>query len=311
MAQTIRINLDTTLSPTLLLHIGAGYLHTSNPQTAPNYDQKQLFPEGVPFTASNFFPICGHVQHHGGGWSGGTGFPGSNTGVAFTLTPVANDYKPTFNASLTWVKGNHTYKLGATALFEGIQSVNASRADGQFTFNQQQTADPSQNGQPFANVASSGFGYASFFLGAANVVSTAAPADVRLGTHSYGIYVQDSWKITRKLTFDYGLRWDYAILWKEQYGRLQNAAFDQPNPLIGGRLGTVEYEATCHCTFANAYPFAFGPHLGVAYQITPKTVFRAGAAISYAAVSDQAGLNSSAGDFYSLTPPLMAAALAI
>ena len=64
----------------------------------------------------------------------------TNTGVAFTLTPVANDIKPTFNANLTWVKGNHTYKLGATALFEGIQSVNASRADGQFGFSQQQTS---------------------------------------------------------------------------------------------------------------------------------------------------------------------------
>ena len=284
------------------MHLGAGYLHTSNPQTAPTYDQKQLFPDGIPFTASNFFPyMAGMYSTNGGGWSGGGGFPGvTNTGVAFTLTPVANDYKPTFNANLTWVKGNHTYKLGATALFEGIQSVNASRADGQFAFAQQQTADPSQNGQPFANTASSGFGYASFFLGAPNTVSTAAPADVRLGTHSYAIYIQDSWKITRKLTFDYGLRWDYAILWKEQYGRMQNADFTAPNTLIGGRLGTVEYQATCHCNYANAYPFAIGPHLGVAYQITPKTVFRAGGAISYAAESDQAGLNSSAGDFYTI-----------
>jgi hypothetical protein len=301
LAQTTRINLDTTLTPTLLLHIGAGYLHTSNPQTAPNYDQHQLFPNGVPFTASNFFPyLAGMSSTNGGGWNGGTGFPGTNTGVAFTLTPVANDYKPTFNTNLTWVKGNHTYKLGATALFEGIQSLNESRADGQFAFAQQQTADPSQNGQPFANTASSGFGYASFFLGVTNSVSTAAPADVRLGMHSYGIYIQDSWKVTRKLTFDYGLRWDYATVWKEQYGRMQNAAFDQPNSLIGGRIGTVEYQATCHCNYANAYPYAIGPHLGVAYQITPKTVFRAGGAISYAATSDQAGLNSSAGDFYTI-----------
>jgi TonB dependent receptor len=239
----------------------------------------------------------------GGGWTGGGGFPVTNTGVAFSLTPVQNDLKPTFNTNLTWVKGNHTYKLGATALFEGIQSVNASRAQGQFNFSAQQTSDPWQNGQPFANFASSGFPYASFFLGTTFTKASAAPADVRLGTHSYGIYIQDSWKITRKLTFDYGLRWDYAILWKEQYGRMQSAAFDQPNPLIGGRIGTVEYEATCHCTFANAYPFAFGPHLGLAYQITPKTVFRAGGAISYAAVSDQAGLNSSGGDFYTIPAP--------
>src|SRR5258708_30236599 len=84
---------------------------------------------------------------------------------------------------------------------------------------------------------------------------------------------------------------------------MQNAAFDQPNPAIGGRIGSIEYEATCKCHFANAYPFAIGPHLGVAYQVTPKTVFRAGAAVSYASVSDQAGLNSSAGDFYSVATP--------
>ncbi len=150
LAQTIRLNLDTTLTPTLLFHLGAGYLHTSNPQTAPAYNQKQLFPMEFPSLPATYFPyMAGMYSTNGGGWSGGGGFPAvANTGVAFTLTPEANDYKPTFNTNLTWVKGNHTYKLGATALFEGIQSVNASRADGQFGFPQQQTADPSQNGQP-------------------------------------------------------------------------------------------------------------------------------------------------------------------
>src|SRR5579875_799371 len=301
LAQTTRVNFDVTLTPTLLLHIGAGYLHTSNPQTAPQYDQHQLFPQGIPFPVSNFFPyLAGMYSTIGGGWTGGGGFPVTNTGVAFTLTPEQNDYKPTFNTSMTWVKGNHTYKLGATALFEGIQSLNESRADGQFGFSAQQTSDPWQNGQPFVNTASSGFGYASFFLGVTSSVSTAAPADVRLGMHSYGIYIQDDWKVTRKLTLQYGLRWDYANLWTEQYGRMQNAAFNLPNPLIGGRIGTVEYGATCHCNFANAYPFSIGPHLGVAYQITPKTVFRAGGAIAYAGAVDQAGLNSSAGDFYTI-----------
>ncbi|MBV8904137.1 MAG: TonB-dependent receptor, partial [Acidobacteriia bacterium] len=139
-------------------------------------------------------------------------------------------------------------------------------------------------------------------------VATAAQADLRLGTHSYALYVQDSWKVTRKLTFDYGLRWDYAILWKEEHGRMQSADFSLPNPIIGGRLGYVDYEATCNCHFSNAYPFAIGPHLGAAYQITPKTVFRAGGAISYAATSDQAQLNTSASDFFSITSPAYGAA---
>jgi len=299
-ANTVRLNLDTTLTPTLLLHIGAGYLELSNPSGAPPYDQKQLFPNGVPFTAGNYFPyLTGMYAANGGGWNGGGGFPVTNTGVAFTLSPELHDYKPTFNTSLTWVKGNHTYKLGATAMFEGTQGVNDSRAQGEFTFAQQQTADPSQNGQPFANFASSGFGYASFFLGLPTTVATAAPADERLGDHTYGIFAQDDWKITRKLTFNYGLRWDYGIAWKENYGRQQSAAFNLPNSLIGGRIGTVEYEATCNCSFTHAYPFAFGPHLGVAYQITPKTVFRGGFAVSYAA-EVEGGVVGSSGDFYSI-----------
>jgi hypothetical protein len=303
LSNTVRLNYDQSITPTLLLHLGAGILRTSNPQDSVAYDQKQLFPQGLPFNASYFPYLSGMFSTLGGGWNGGAGFPASNTSLAFSLTPQAWDTKPTFTASATWVKGNHTFKLGATAMFEGVQSVNASRANGQFGWAQASTSDPWQFGQPFSNTASSGFGYASMFLGVANSVSTAAISRIRLGTHAYGLYIQDNWKITRKLTLDYGLRWDYATLWKEQYGRMQSAAFDLPNPVIGGRLGYVRYEGTCNCQFSYPYPYSVGPHLGVAYQINSKTVFRAGAAITYASVSDQAGLNSSAADFFTITAP--------
>ena len=80
LAQTVRINYDYTITPTLLLHIGAGYLHTSNPQTAPAFNQTTLFNAqnggGVPFTASNFFPyMAGTFSANGGGFSGGGPFP--------------------------------------------------------------------------------------------------------------------------------------------------------------------------------------------------------------------------------------------
>jgi hypothetical protein len=280
LSHTVRLNFDHTLTPTLLLHLGAGLLRTSNPQGAPAYDQTQLFPQGKPFAASYFPYLAGMNSTIGGGWNGGVPFPGANTSLAFTLTPEAYDTKPTFNASATWVKGNHTMKLGASALYEGIQSVNASRANGQFALAQAQTMNPSQFGQGFANTASSGFAYASFFLGQANSVSFAQVARPRLGTHNYGLFIQDTWKVTRRLTLDYGIRWDYAILWKEQYGRMQNAAFDQPNPVVGGRPGAVTYEATCKCNFSSAYPYSVGPRIGAAYQINSKTVFRAGGAIS-------------------------------
>ena len=207
VSHTVRLNWDYSATPTLLLHLGAGLLYTSNPQdnTSFGYDQTKLFPQGLPFAAPYFPYLAGMVSSLGGGWNGGGGWPGvTNTNVAFSLSPHNYDTKPTFNASATWVKGNHTYKLGATALFEGVQALTASRANGQFGFSQVQTADPAQFGQAFANTASSGFGYASFFLGDASSVTLAQEARPRLGTHGYAIYLQDSWKVTRKLTSRHG-----------------------------------------------------------------------------------------------------------
>ncbi len=306
LAQTVRLNLDDTVTPTFLLHFGAGLLHTTNPSVTPSYNQSSLFPAGVPFPGNNFPYISGLNSNAFGfsGFTGGGGFPASTNTASFFEAPFQEDVKPTFNVNATWIKANHTFKLGATAMFEGIPTITSSRANGEFEFANTQTADPAQYGQPFANYASSGMGYASFLLGLAGGLQVAPPeTGTRLGMHSYGIYLQDSWKVTRTLTVELGLRWDYATLWNEEHGRMQNADFTEPNPTLGGRLGTVEYGTTCKCSFASPYPFSIGPHVGVAWQITPKTVFRAGGAINYAAGADQAGLNVSVPDFLSLGSP--------
>ena len=123
-----------------------------------------------------------------------------------------------------------------------------------------------------------GFAYASFLLGLVNNVSIANPIDPRLGKKVFGAYVQDSWKVTRKLTVDYGLRYDYSTYLQEEHGRNPYFSPTTPNPALGGILGAVEFEGSgpghCNCNLAKNYPWAFGPRLGVAYQITPKTVFR-------------------------------------
>src|SRR5262252_2473332 len=88
-----------------------------------------------------------------------------------------------------------------------------------------------------AKSGSTGFGFADFLLGNVNAVTLAQPADFRTQKQQYGIYLQDSWKFRRKLTFDYGLRWDYGTYAKEQYGRNANFSATVPNPSAGGHPG--------------------------------------------------------------------------
>src|SRR5205085_5107951 len=100
----------------------------------------------------------------------------------------------------------------------------------------------------------------------------------------FGVYAQDSWKITRRLTFDYGLRYDYSTFLQEQYGRAPFFSPSTVNPkagLLGGTVFDGHGTGRCDCYVAGNYPFAVAPRLGLAYQITPKTVFRAGFGIVY------------------------------
>ena len=54
-----------------------------------------------------------------------------------------------------------------------------------------------------------------------------------MGKQQWAIFLQDSWKVTRKLTLDYGVRWDFATANREQYGRSASLGlFPEPG---GGR----------------------------------------------------------------------------
>jgi len=155
---------------------------------------------------------------------------------------------------------------------------------GTYTFKQDETGQPYQN-NPVAGF-NSGFGYASFLLGQVDTISISRLTTPRMGKKQFGLYAQDTWKVTRKMTLDYGLRYDYSTYLREQYGRAPEFSPTTPNPAVGGRLGAAIYDGSsgpgrCNCDIAHNYPFAFGPRLGVAYQINPKTVLRAGFGIVY------------------------------
>jgi len=293
LSQTTRLSYDQTITPTLLMHIGAGLLQTTVYTLPQNmYNQSNLFGNDT-FYVPYFPDIFGASAPGEGGFTVGMG-------VGFAAL-WQKDTKPTFTNSFTWVKGNHTFKFGGELVFEGLPIANGSRSDGEFGFASQETADPFSTGLTYANGAT-GSGYGSFLLGAYNNLAVSPQDTLRLGNHSFGLYAQDSWKVRRNLTIDYGLRYDFATLLSEEHGRMQDAAFNLPDPAIGGRNGTVIYGGDCAslnaCPLNHNYPYALGPRLGVAYQIDKKTVLRLGSGITYGTSPNNAYLSYSVPDFY-------------
>jgi hypothetical protein len=290
LSQTTRISYDQTVTPTLLWHVGVGLLH-STLYTLPSaeFDQTTLFGTNT-FYIPNQFPNIGGISDATKG--------GSNVGMGVGFSALfQKDTKPTGTTSVTWVKGNHTFKLGGEAIFEGLPIANGSRSNGIFGFGQAETANPYSTGITYAN-GQTGFGFASFLLGRYGSLNLSPQDTLRLGNHSLGFYGQDTWKVTRRLTVDYGIRYDYETLLAEQHGRMQDAAFNTPNAAIGGRNGAVIYGGNSTSALNKNYPWAIGPRLGVAYQINTKTVIRGGAGVSYTASPNNAFLSYSVPDFY-------------
>ncbi len=310
---TIRLNYDRTLSPTLLLHLGAGYYHTSFSDRAPflNFDPSQFGLTG--FLQHRQFPsitdMCLQAPPGQTGCSSGPSGGGmQNVGTAGQIQSQNYEEKPTFNANMTWVKGNHTFKLGGemyleqqyTGSFSGVTLPVGSTTS--FP-----AGAPVATAEPFVptfslNGYNIGYNYASFLLGDYSG-TTQTPAEfTREGSQTWGLFLQDSWKATRRLTLTYGLRWDYDTPEHEQYGRLGQLDETLPNPSAGGHPGAIRYASTCNCPFYQpAYPFAIGPRLGLAYQIDEKTVFRGGWGLNYQFVANPAGATIGTPGIYPLS----------
>jgi hypothetical protein len=280
-----RLNYDRTISPTVLLHLGAGFDtdYLGRPSVTPIYNACA----GIGLCSGAFqpgtFPSFSGLYNSTGGGFGSLlepqiGPPGR----------ADNEYTMVDSiASLTWVKGNHTFKFGGNAEFQGSYTINVTDLQGTYGFTSAQTAMPylvnNTGASSTSNIglSSVGFPYASFLLGAVDTAQVDPVSRVRFGKQQWGFYAQDSWKVTHKLTLDLGLRYDYSTYYTEQYGRSPDFAPNLANPAAGGHPGAVIYQATCHCGFAQNYPYGLGPRLGFAYQVAPKTVFRGGFGVEY------------------------------
>jgi hypothetical protein len=275
---TTRLNYDQPVTPTLLIHAGIGYIHHPSPdQSIPevrSYDPVAgLGLKGALF-GLGFPGISGLSSPTGGGMSLGMGASGG---------PIILG-KPTSVLSASLVRGNHTYKAGVEFRIDSLSTPSFTGEFGSYSFSAAQTSLPYLQGQSLAG-GNVGLPYASFLLGLVNTASIGNPVDPQTRKPSWSLFIQDNFKLTHKITLDYGVRWDYQGYGDEIHQRVSQFSATTPNPAAGGLPGATIYEGngpgTCNCTFTKPYPYAIGPRLGIAYQFLPKTVLRGGWGMTY------------------------------
>lgn len=233
-----------------------------------------------------YFPFI--VRSFGGGWPQKLGFPASHP--ADTVPGISNGL-PGFNTGtagirgsintqifdmVTKITGKHTLKFGFD--YRWLQGSNFQRSSpsGSFNFVSALTGNPQ-------NQAGTGNPYASFLLGEVASASITTHLGETQRGRSYSWFVQDDWKITRRLTFNLGIRWDYQTQPFETNSGSTN--FDPAKQIEPGIVGATIFAGVDGQgrTFRPGDKNDFAPRVGIAWDITGqgKTVLRAGAGIYY------------------------------
>lgn len=127
-----------------------------------------------------------------------------------------NNRSMQFINNLSWTRGKHSLKFGGEFRQDVYRQVGNQFARGNFTFNRNASSNPSMAGR-------TGDSFADFLLGQINQPEAAvqiASADFRANT--FYLYIDDSWKLTNKLTLNFGLRYENTPPWTDQTGTLFN-----------------------------------------------------------------------------------------
>ncbi len=133
-------------------------------------------------------------------------------------------------------------------------------------------------------MANTGHSYASFLLGGVNNASLSKGIPYGLRSNYFGAFFQDDWKLTKKFTINYGVRWEFQNPWNEVAGRTSILDPAMPNPGAGNRPGALIFGDKNKRGFQKTYMAGFGPRLGLAYQLGENTVIRAGYGMFYAPI---------------------------
>jgi Carboxypeptidase regulatory-like domain/TonB dependent receptor len=264
--QSTAIGGTYTLTPTLLLDGNIGFTRQRLGAQNVDIDKNYGLDLGIPGTNGPDKLQGGYPRFAISGFSS-IGNPNVSNPFLFR----DNQYVAAGN--LSWLRGAHSLRFGGEYTYYTInhfqpQSANGPR--GGFTFSGGLTALNGGSAPTLYN------GWADFLLGLPQSMGkdlqNINPAAVRMP--GWGIYARDQWQVNRKLTLNFGTRFErYPFATRDHRGA-ERYDVDLDRVLIGG-LGSQPTDTGLDVGFGQ-----FAPRFGLAYRATEKTVVRAGYGIS-------------------------------
>jgi hypothetical protein len=282
---TASVEHNWTLAPTMILNMRAGFVRVHSVSGSEvNADASGW---NLPQNVINLLGVTkGRVPN--------ISMPGINSLGGGSIDDIHDTgYNGSVSIQKMW--GKHTLKVG----YEYRMYFTNETTGGYFSmypYREVTARSPDE-------ATTSGSGFASFLVGRASGgdgQQLAGPASLQ---KYHGAYIQDDFKVTRKLTVNAGLRWDFEpprterydrqIFWDTDYtwnvkpnanwswGQVENTigqTLAQPEWMTNGihgraaMMGTSEYPMR---TLEQSKPLHFGPRLAAAYQVIPRTVIRA------------------------------------
>ena len=222
-----------------------------------------------------------------GGFSGVIGRQATNPQFQNPTT-----WNPKLNYS--WMQGRHALKVGAEMNTVHTEVMDINPVYGLFGysggFSKPTCAQLGQAAGCTIPNDTASYNLADFMFGLPGQVQLSNYLVGNYRQRLYFLYAQDDFRVNSKLTLNLGLRWEFATPRWERDNVLSN--FDpNTNTMIKAKDGGL-YDRT----LVNPDYKDWGPRVGLAYSITPKTVFRGGYGISYVFLNrlgsaDELGIN--------------------
>lgn len=302
--QGAAVSYTHTFAPTLINEVRAGFNREHAVRVQPYGNDTSNIPAQ--------FGIQGILQERGNGGLPGLSI-GGLSGLGASDWIISERFSNTVQLSnnLTKIYKSHTIKTGWEGQLIDFPWIAPPTSRGRFNFTGLYTSIP--------NLNDSSTGRAQFLLNPTDSIGTGGAGASSVSASNFGgvsnrkyytgFYLQDDWKVSRRLTLNVGIRWDFFSLVGEKYGAQANfipslsdpqyvipaSRKDQPplsesfQALLASNGIKLRYSDEFGSGLGRSQKGNIAPRFGFAYSVSSKLVVRGGYGIYYGAFENRGG----------------------